>query len=151
VYDPGELSTPAYPGDASDDSALSDLSDEESDFSDSSAPARGKGKGKGSVTPKGKGKGKAGFAGTGRRLADGEDVKPQISQMGDGTAHIGYVERYPDETDEDYDRRCFRKYQYDQGAVARDEFKRQERKLKKELGRKLTNGEKNHIRLVKVC
>jgi DNA repair protein RAD16 len=148
VYDPGEQSTPAYPGDASDGSALSDLSDAESDFSDSSEPARGKGK----AAAKGKGKGKAGFAGRGRRLVDGEEVEPDLSasRIGDSTSHIGYCTRKEDETDEEYNQRCFKKYTYDQGAENRQEFQRQERKLKKELGRKLTNGEKNHIRLTKV-
>jgi DNA repair protein RAD16 len=153
VYDPGEQSTPAYPGDASDGSALSDLSDAESDFSDSSEPARGSGaKGKGKAGAKGKGKGKAGFAGRGRRLVDGEEVEPDLSasRIGDSTAHIGYCSRREDETDEEYNQRCFKKYTYDQGAENRQEFQKQERKLKKELGRKLTNGEKNHIRLTKV-
>lgn len=42
-------------------------------------------------------------------------------------------------------------YKYEKACEDRDEFKRQERIMKKELGRKLTNGEKNHIRLIKVC
>lgn len=147
MYEPEGESTPAYPGDASDDSALSDLSDA-SDDSDSDAPTRSSAKA--SPRGKGKGKGKAGFAGRGRRLADGEDVEHKRSRIGDATDHIGYVERYPDEDDEQYERRCFKKYEYDKGADNREEFKKKERKLKKELGRKLTNGEKNEIRLVKV-
>lgn len=142
VYEPEGQSTPAYPGDASDDSALSDLSD--ASDSDSDAPSRPSPKGKG------KGKGKAGFAGKGRRLADGEVDEPKQSRVRDTVDHIDYCKRYPDEDDEQYERRCFKKWTFDKGAEDRDEFKRQERKLKKELGRKLTNGEKNEIRLVKV-
>lgn len=139
MYDPEGQSTPAYPGDASDDSALSDLSD--ASDSDSDTP-------KSSTKGKGKGKAKAGFAGKGRRLADGEDIKP--SRIRDAVDHIDYCKRYPDEDDEQYERRCFKKWTYDKGAEDREEFKKKERKLKKELGRKLTNGEKNEIRLVKV-
>jgi DNA repair protein RAD16 len=141
VYEPEGQSTPAYPGDASDDSALSDLSDA-SDLSDSDTPQS-------STKGKGKGKGK-GFAGKGRRLADGEDVEPKKSRMRDAVDHIDYCKRYPDEDDEQYERRCFKKWTYDKGADDREEFKKKERKLKKQLGRKLTNGEKNEIRLVKV-
>jgi DNA repair protein RAD16 len=150
VYDPNELSTPAYPGEDSDDSALSELSDGESDFSDSSAPTtkRSGGKGKAAARGKGKGKGKAGFAGQGRRLADGEEVSPSPKRLTD--SHVGYCSRREGETDQQYDDRCYKKWQYDQGAEDREEFRRQERKLKKQVGRKLTNGEKNHIRLIKV-
>lgn len=143
MYDPEGGTTPAYPGDASDESALSDLSD-----SDSDAPTRKSAKA--SPKGKGKGKGKVGFAGKGRRLADGENVEPKLSKVGNATNHIGYLERYPDEDDEQYDRRCFKKFEYDKGADNRVVFKEKERKLKKKLGRKLTNGEKNEIRLVKV-
>lgn len=156
MYDPDEQSTPAYPGDASDESALSDLSDPESDFSDSSGPARGSGakaspKGRGkAANGKGKGKGKAGFAGRGRRLADGADVDIKPARLGDVTSHIGYVDRNEGETDEEYDDRCYRMYHYDKSQDNKREFQKKERKLKQQLGRKLTNGEKNHIRLVKV-
>jgi SNF2 family DNA or RNA helicase len=75
-------------------------------------------------------------------------IKP--ARLGDVTSHIGYIDRNEGETDEEYDNRCYRMYHYDKSQDNKREFQKKERKLKQQLGRKLTNGEKNHIRLVKV-
>lgn len=145
-YEPDTKSTTQALADDS-ESALSDLTDDDFDDSDADLPsprrrggvAKGKGKGKGKVKSER-------FAGVGNRL-DGAPV-PIIKK--DDYAHVGYVDRFDGEESDDYDRRCYANYHSDIYRVENEDFKRQERKLKQKVGRKLTNGEKNHIRLVKV-
>lgn len=148
-YEPDDKSTTAAPLAGSDDSELSDFSDEESEasFSDDSSAPRKKGKSK--AKPKGKGKATGKFAGAGKRI-DGVDVNVEVFKKRGATAHVGYVDRWDDEDSDDYDRRCYARFHNDIYQVENTEFKKEERRLKREVGRKLTNGEKNSIRLVKV-
>jgi DNA repair protein RAD16 len=151
VYTPDETSTPAYPGETPDDSDLSELEAEESDLSDESEAPKGKGKAK--AKGKGKGKGSRGskaFSGSGRELGSGKEIDWFLKNMADSTAHFGYTDRFDYETDEEYEQRCYKLYKHDLQDALKSQFKKEERVLKQEIGRKLTNGEKNFIRLVKV-
>ena len=146
-YEPDDKSTTAALRDGSAESDLSDLSEDEFEDSDSSEPTSRKRGGKGKGKGKGKSKAPGKFAGTGNRL-DGLSVADINAKS--PTAHVGYVERWDGEESDDYDRRCYARFHNDIYAVENQEFKKQERRLKREVGRKLTNGEKNSIRLVKV-
>ncbi|RSH93684.1 hypothetical protein EHS25_006331 [Saitozyma podzolica] len=102
---------------------------------------------------KGKGKGKAaalGAKGRGRRLGDGEEVEDS-ADMSDDESDEMELEGMDEETRimTIQDMKEKRRAQKRKNEEKMKPIKEEEKKLSKELGRKLTNGEKNLIRLVK--
>jgi hypothetical protein len=112
----------------------------------SKASPRNKGKGKG------KGKGATvGAKGRGRRLGDGEEVEDSVD-MSDDESDEMELEGMDEETRimTLQDMKEKKRAQKRQNEEKMKPIKEEERKLSKKLGRKLTNGERNLIRLVKV-
>jgi len=124
------ISTPFTELDFSDDSG--EDSDFSSDLSDDSAPKR-----------KGKGKGGKKY-GAGRRLDTGDVdlgmLDPGILDDQDVETRYMTIQKMAEE------KRKARKAE----ELEMEPVKKEERRLKKELGRKLTNGERNLIRLKRV-
>lgn len=137
--------------DASDaSSALSTDDDSDDPLILSPSKAKGKSKAKSKAKPRGSKK----FAGKGRKLGD-DSAQPSEVSDGEGD-DSGMAEEDLDALDDETREMTLQKMKEARSNKRADErekmkpIRKAEAALKKELGRKLTNGEKNSIRLVLV-